>query len=378
MDATSSSTILISLRYTGFNSWHTPSASCNCSCVARRPRSARAARVSRLVSPSAIAPSMRRALAPSRSETRLDSLMCASSSRASNRLCNCTRLRVSWYLVRTTVRHRRCSTSGTKLRTSSWATRRFTKRSASRKSFWRPRRPRFDCACARWSVPDVASAPSRVWQICFQYRSRVPQTGFQYCAVDSITTSWTCCSSSHAANERSASGKLPKMRRVKSYSPSTWTSETTTCSILLCTSIPAILYDMVSPCGRSGEHGSRYFSQGRELSPLIRMEKRGDAQSFAQHACSGSDIISASASPLRCRPRRSGPLRILTLTHFHKNSRAEGPPGHYKRAPVWSRFDRSHHYLQQGAPARSPTHAAGDQNRSSSINWAAKQEKLRP
>jgi hypothetical protein len=35
MDATSSSTILISLRYSGFNSWHTPSASCTCSCVAR-------------------------------------------------------------------------------------------------------------------------------------------------------------------------------------------------------------------------------------------------------------------------------------------------------------------------------------------------------
>jgi hypothetical protein len=38
---------------------------------------------------------------------------------------------------------------------------------------------------------------------------------------------------------------------------------------------------------------------------------------------------------LRCRPRRSGPLRILTLTHFHKNSRAKGPPGHYKKgAPL--------------------------------------------
>src|SRR5215472_13524941 len=83
----------------------------------------------------------------------------------------------------------------------------------------------------------------------------------------------------------------------------------------------------ISPCGGSGEHGSRYFSQGRELSP----GKRGDAQSFAQHACSGSDNISASASPLRRRPRRSGPLRILTLTHFHKNSRAEGPARQYWR-----------------------------------------------
>src|ERR1017187_2760352 len=54
-----------------------------------------AARVSGLVSPPASAFSMRRALAPSRSETRLDNLMCASSSRHSTRLCNCTRLRVS-------------------------------------------------------------------------------------------------------------------------------------------------------------------------------------------------------------------------------------------------------------------------------------------
>ena len=32
MDATSSNTVLISLRYTGFNAWHTPSASCAGSC----------------------------------------------------------------------------------------------------------------------------------------------------------------------------------------------------------------------------------------------------------------------------------------------------------------------------------------------------------
>jgi len=54
-------------------------------------------------------------------------------------------------------------------------------------------------------------------------------------------------------------------------------------------------------------------------------------RSFAQHACSGSDNISASASPLRRRSRRSGPLGMLTLTHFHKISRAEGPTRQYKR-----------------------------------------------
>src|SRR5215831_8475126 len=58
---------------------------------------------------------MRRALAPSRSETRLDNLMWASSSKASSRFCNWTRFRVCWYLARVTARHRRCWESGTTL-----------------------------------------------------------------------------------------------------------------------------------------------------------------------------------------------------------------------------------------------------------------------
>ena len=47
--------------------------------------------VVRLFSPSSSALSIRHALAPSRSETKLDNLMCASSSRDSSRFCNCTR-----------------------------------------------------------------------------------------------------------------------------------------------------------------------------------------------------------------------------------------------------------------------------------------------
>jgi len=210
-----------------------PSASHNCSRVARKCRSARAANVAGLVSPSASAFNMRLALAPSRSETQLDNLMCASSSRDSSRSCSCTRLRVSWYFRRITARHRRCSASGTKLRFSSLATSRFTKRSASGKSLLRPRRPRFDCACARCSVPDIRPAPSRFWHIGFQYRSSAPQTGFRYWAVDSITLSSTCCSSSHAASERSCSGLLPNSRRSNWYSPSTSTSDITTANIFL-------------------------------------------------------------------------------------------------------------------------------------------------
>ena len=44
---------------------------------------------------SATACNMRRALMPSRSETMLDTLMCASSRSASKRLCSCTRFRVT-------------------------------------------------------------------------------------------------------------------------------------------------------------------------------------------------------------------------------------------------------------------------------------------
>ena len=94
------------------------------------------------------------------------------------------------------------------------------KRSASRKSFLRPRRPRLDCACARCSVPDFRLAPSRFSQIGFQYRSSASHTGFQYWAVDSMTTSSACCSTSHAASDRSCSGLLQNIRRSNWNSPS--------------------------------------------------------------------------------------------------------------------------------------------------------------
>ena len=141
---------------------------------------------------------MRRALMPSRSDTRLDTLMCASSSSASNRLWSCTRS-VIWYLRRMTVRQSRCSTSGTKLKVSSCATRRFTNRSASGKSFLRPPGPRFDCAWARWSVPASRGAPSRARRRGRQCCSRASHTGRQDCAVDYMTTSSTSCSTSQSA-----------------------------------------------------------------------------------------------------------------------------------------------------------------------------------
>jgi hypothetical protein len=63
------------------------------------------------------------------------------------------------------------------------------------------------------------------WPFGFQNRSSAPQTGFQYCAVDSITASSTSCSSSHSASYRSCLGLLPNSRRSNSYSPSPPTSD---------------------------------------------------------------------------------------------------------------------------------------------------------
>jgi hypothetical protein len=114
-----------------------------------------------------------------------------------------------------TVRHRRCSASGTKLRINSRATSRFTKRSASGKSLLRPRRPRLECACARCNVPDLRLAPSRFSHIGFQYFSSASHTGLQDWAVDSMTTSSASCSSSHAARDRSCSGLLPRFPPLK-------------------------------------------------------------------------------------------------------------------------------------------------------------------
>ena len=81
-------------------------------------------------------------------------------------------MRVTWYLRRMTVRQSRCSTSGTKLKVSSCATRRFTNRSG--KSFLRPPGPRFDWAWARWSVPASRGAPSRARRRGRQCCSRLP------------------------------------------------------------------------------------------------------------------------------------------------------------------------------------------------------------
>ncbi len=81
--------------------------------------------------------------------------------------------------------------------------------------------PRLDCACAKCNVPDLRLAPSRFSRSGFQYLSSASHTGFQYWAVDSITSSSASFSSSHAASVRSCAGLLPNILR------SNWSSIST-------------------------------------------------------------------------------------------------------------------------------------------------------
>src|SRR5205085_5876262 len=106
-----------------------------------------------------------------------------------------------------------------------------------------------DLACAKCRVPEVGPAPWRCWHCGFQHRSRISHTGFQYCAVDSITTSSTCCSRNHSARMRNCSDVADHFRR-SNFNPSAEpTSATTTAKTFLCTSIEAILKGICSPEG---------------------------------------------------------------------------------------------------------------------------------
>jgi hypothetical protein len=109
-------------RRFGLSSVQVLRASHNCACVQRKFLLAMVVRVPGLVSPSASAFSMRRALDPRRSETQLDSLIWHYSKRLLSWFCSRTCSRLSWFFRRVTVPHRRCSASGTKLRISLLAT----------------------------------------------------------------------------------------------------------------------------------------------------------------------------------------------------------------------------------------------------------------
>src|ERR1022692_4853493 len=299
-----------------------PSASRNCSGVARNPLSAIAASTPGSVSPSASAFNIRRALTPRRSDTKLDNLMCPCSNRLSSWFLNPILARVNWYFRRVTVRKSRCSSSGTKLKTSSSATSRFTILSASRKSFLRPRGPWLLLAWHRWSVPDFWLAPSRCCRAGLQNNSSVPHTGLQYGGRfhdDFFDLQFHQPLGQHVQ----FAGGGAEFTAFKLILACPFHVGHDNCQHPLvnvngCYSIR----HHASPW-RRGEHAKRYSQagsrgyrrsqQGDDRRPIIRAE--------AQHA-PGSNRPTISTSPLSSRPHRS---TFAMIPVFHGISRAEGP-----------------------------------------------------
>jgi hypothetical protein len=151
---------------------------------------------------------------------------------------------------------------------------------------------------------EMGRAPSRFWASGFQYRSRAPQTGFQYCAVDSMTTSSTCCSTSQPAiaaardcrqtcvaqtHTRRRFQRRTRSRRVPFYQRQ---------FLLSCKAC-------VAPSGGSGERAFSYLKQGHGLSPLPPGETTTPNYSLNTHA---PDQTHLRPQLLHCvfRSRRSG------------------------------------------------------------------------
>src|SRR5437870_1587148 len=80
------------------------------------------------------------------------------------------------------------------------------------------------------------------------------------------------------------------------------------------------------PPGGSGERAGDYINLGLGLSPLPQREKQRTIYSL-DHARSGSNLHSASASPLSFRSRHLPAVLdyCLDRNDFHGVSRAEGP-----------------------------------------------------
>ena len=189
------------------------------------------------------------------------------------------------------VRQARCSGSGTKLKINSPATCRRSKRSASRKSCFRPLGARSENACAKCKR---------------MYGSNSDQTGFQYSAVDSMTASFTPCSRSQVDKRPRSLVVVPKRRRSSSplepiASPSL--DPTTTISTSLWTSIDAIFSAIVSSWRGSGRTRGEKVTHRHVLPPF---PPGGVApQKLVQNAHSGSNSATASTYPERRRPSPS-------------------------------------------------------------------------
>ena len=137
-----------------------------------------------------------------------------------------------------------------------------------------------------------------------------------------MTTSSTSCSTSQSARPRRSAGVVPTFWRSKWKSPSTSTSATTTASIFLWTSIPAIRYGIGLSCG-SGERASSHQSGSRAIAGAVQGPTTLNYS--VNHARSGSNSCSASLAPLAnldlAAPRRHS----VESDDFHSFSRASRP-----------------------------------------------------
>src|SRR5499433_3530296 len=137
-----------------------------------------------------------------------------------------------------------------------------------------------------------------------------PQTGFQYWAVDSITASSTCCSTSHSESSCSCSGLLPYHRRSNWYSSVDFDVSHNYGQLLLMYIDSRYPIWHRLPPGGSGERAADFIKQGLGLSPLPQGERPRTIYSL-YHARSGSHTLTASASPLSNQSRRSSHCGVL-------------------------------------------------------------------
>jgi hypothetical protein len=141
-------------------------------------------------------------------------------------------------------------------------------------------------------VPETGLASECVRRVGLQYRSNASQTGRQYCAVDSITTSSTSRSTSQSASARNWTGLVPTFSRSKwkSLRPRRQPPQRPTSSCAR--QSPRCGTALASP-RESGERASSHQSGSR----AIAGQNTATLNYSVNHARSGSNSCSASKAP---------------------------------------------------------------------------------
>ena len=137
-----------------------------------------------------------------------------------------------------------------------------------------------------------------------------------------MTTSSTSCSTSQSARPRRSAGVVPTFWRSKWKSPSISTSATTTASIFLWTSIPAIRYGI----GLSlGERRACLVASVRVASYRRVSSEPHDAQLFGQSRTLRTKQLLGLNGSTGWFDLAAPDATILAHADFHRVSGAEGP-----------------------------------------------------